>query len=88
MLIIVIIIDDDNRNGDHDWDSKSDSYGDMDDDDDDTNDNDSNKEDGSNRYVSDLRSNEHYLSGSENNTWKTIKACAGVEPKMMTFGRG
>ena len=29
---------------------------------------------------SDPRSNEHYLSSSENKTWKKIPACTGFEP--------
>ena len=28
---------------------------------------------------SDLRNNEHYLSSSENNTWKKVQSCAGFE---------
>ena len=31
-------------------------------------------------YESDLRSNEHYFSGSENKAWKKIQACTGFEP--------
>ena len=31
-------------------------------------------------YESDLRSNEHYLSSSENKAWKKIHACTGFEP--------
>ena len=30
-------------------------------------------------YDSDLRSNEHYLSSSENEAWKNISACTGFE---------
>ena len=37
----------------------------------------------SNYPESDLHSNEHYLSSSENKTRKTIQACMGFEP--MTF---
>ena len=31
-------------------------------------------------YESDLRSNKHYLSSSENETWKKIQDCTGFEP--------
>ena len=33
-----------------------------------------------NEYGSDLCSNDHYLSRSENKAWKKIHACTGLEP--------
>ena len=33
-----------------------------------------------NKYESDLHSNEHYLSSSENKAWKKIQACRGLNP--------
>ena len=33
-----------------------------------------------NEYESDLRSNEHNLSSTENKTWKKFQPCTGFEP--------